>query len=80
MKDDLLLTKEVDNKVFIKINPMLFNYISEYRPVHIDEKLMNIFKLKYSEIFDNNYLLVEDKLLKKNIFKNVQDSYISIKM
>ena len=80
MKDDLLLTKEVDNKIFIKINPMLFNYISEYRPVNIDEKLMNIFKLKYSEIYDNNYLLVEDKSLKKNIFEDIPDSYISVKM
>ena len=80
MKDDLLLTKEVDNKVFIKINPMLFNYISEYRLVHIDEKLMNVFKLKQSEIFDNKYLLVEDKLLKKNIFEEIPDSYLSVKM
>ena len=80
MKDDLLLTKEVDNKIFIKINPMLFNYISEYRPVNVDKKLMNIFKLKYSEIYDNKYLLVEDKSLKKNIFKEVLDSYVSIKM
>ena len=80
MKDDLLLTKEVDNKIFIKINPMLFNYISEYRPVNVDKKLMNIFKLKYSEIYDNKYLLVEDKSLKKNIFKEVPDSYVSIKM
>lgn len=80
MKDDLLLTREVDNKVFIKINPMLFNYISEYRPVHIDDKLMNVFKLKQSEIFDNNYLLVEDKLLKKNIFEEIPDSYLSVKM
>ena len=78
MKDDLLLTKEVDNKIFIKINPMLFNYISEFRSVLIDEKLMNIFKLKYSEIYDNRYLLVKDKSL--NIFKEVPDSYVSIKM
>ena len=48
---------------------MLFNYISEYRPVNVDKKLMNIFKLKYSEIYDNKYLLVEDKSLKKIFLK-----------
>lgn len=80
MKDDLLLTREVDNKVFIKINPMLFNYISGYRPVHLDNKLMNVFKLKQSEIFENNYLLVEDKLLKKNILEDIPNSYLSVKM
>ena len=80
MKDDLLLTREVDNKVFIKINPVLFNYISGYRPVHLDNKLMNVFKLKQSEAFENNYLLVEDKLLKKNILKDIPNSYLSVKM
>ncbi len=59
---------------------MLFKYISEFRPVYIDEKLMNIFKLKQSEIFENNYLLVEDKSVKKNIFEHIPDSYISVKI
>ena len=80
IKDDQLTVKEIENKVFIKINPMLFKYISEFRHVHIDDKLMNIFKLKQSEMFENNYLLVEDKSVKKNIFENIPDSYISVKI
>jgi len=80
IKDDILSLKEIDNKLFIKINPMLFKYISEFRPVHIDEKLMNIFKLKQSEIFENNYLLVEDKSVNKNIFQHIPNSYISVKI
>jgi len=80
IKDDELAIKEIGNKVFIKVNPMLFKYISEFRPVYIDDKLMNIFKLKQSEIFENNYLLVEDKNVKKNIFEHIPDSYISVKI
>ena len=80
IKDDILSLKEIDDKIYIKINPMLFKYISEFRPVHIDEKLMNIFKLKQSEIFENNYLLVEDKSVNKNIFQHIPNSYISVKI
>ena len=80
IKDDILLLKEIDNKIFFKINPILFKYISEFRPVHIDEKLMNIFKLKQSEMFENKYLLVEDKNVNKNIFQHIPNSYISIKI
>ena len=80
IKDDNLLIREIDDKIFIKINPMLFKYISEFRPVHVDEKLMNIFKLKQSEIFENNYLLVEDKSVNKNIFQHIPNSYISVKI
>ncbi len=79
LKEDFLVTKEVDNKIFMKVNPILFRYISNFRPVHVDNKLMNIFKLKEAETFDNEYLLVEDKSLKKNIFNEIQKNYILTK-
>ena len=80
IKDDILTIKEIKNKIYVKINPKLFNYISEFRPVHLDMKLMDLFKLKQSEMFENSYLLVEDKAINKNIFNNIHESYISIKM
>lgn len=78
-EDDLVI-QEINNMIYMKINPILFQYISNYRPIHADMKLLNMFKLKQSEMFDNNYLLVEDKNLNKNIFSDIPEKYLSVKV
>ena len=40
----------------------------------------NVVFLGQSEIFENNYLLVEDKSVNKNIFQHIPNSYISVKI
>jgi len=67
------------NKLFIKINSALWDYIKRFRCIETDENLFNIFQLKYTNKIENNYLLVEDLILKKNIFDNKVSNYIVLK-
>ena len=67
------------NKLFIKINSALWDYIKRFKCIETDENLFNIFQLKYTNKIENNYLLVEDLILNKNIFDNTVSNYIVLK-
>ena len=67
------------NKLFIKINSALWDYIKRFKCIETDENLFNIFQLKYASKIENNYLLVEDIILNKNIFDNMVSNYIVLK-
>jgi len=67
------------NKLFIKINSALWDYIKRLKRIETDENLFNLFQLKYANKTENNYLLVEDIILNKNIFDNMVSNYIVLK-
>jgi len=79
LKDNILQSFESKDKIYMKINAYLFEYLCKYRPVFEDNKLLNIFKLKYSEVTENNYLLVQDNILNINLFNKKLDTYIITK-
>ncbi len=59
-----------DNKLYIKINSSLWDYIKLFKYTENNRHLFDIFQMKYRNKVENNYLLVEDIVLKKNIFTN----------
>ena len=79
LRDNILQSFESKDKIYMKINAYLFEYLCKYRPVFEDNKLLNIFKLKYSEVTENNYLLVQDNILNINLFNKKLDTYIITK-
>ena len=64
------------NKLYIKINSSLWDYIKKFKNIDDDENLFNIFQMKLGDKIETNYLLVEDIVLNKNIFTNNVSDYI----
>lgn len=74
----ILNTIKIKDNIYGKISSVLFNYICNYRPVFEDNQLIKHFKLKNSEIYSNEYILLKNKHI--DIFSEKYDNYFIIKM
>lgn len=83
--DEDLIEKKIDNQTYYKINLALLSKLINDLSINQDNckrfgKLLECFKLKYSNIFDNKWLLIEDLKVKYSLFENdnYKNLYISV--
>ena len=68
-----------NNRLYMKINSSLWDYIKRFKSIEENTYLSEIFQMKFTNKQETNYLLIEDKILNINIFKNPVSNYMVVK-
>jgi hypothetical protein len=68
-----------NNRLYMKINSSLWDYIKRFKSIEENTYLSEIFQMKFTNKQEINYLLIEDKILNINIFKNPVSNYMVVK-
>lgn len=79
IKTSSLNTIWQDNKLYIQINSSLWDYIKLFKYNENNKYILDIFQMKYRNRARNIYLLIEDIVLKKNIFTHNMSKHLILK-